>query len=49
MESKNKMNVCNITETDPQIQKTNQWLPVGRWKREGQDRGMEFRCTNYYV
>ena len=32
-----------------QIQKTNQWLPVGRGKEEGQDRGWGLRDTKYCV
>lgn len=37
------------TETDSQVQKTNQWIPVGRGSGEGQDSGMELRDTNYCV
>ena len=37
----------NKKETDSQIQKTNQWLPVGRGER--QHRGRKLRGTNYYA
>ena len=36
------------TETDSQIQKTNEQLPMGRGK-EGHVRGMEIRNKNDYV
>ena len=39
----------NKKETDSQVQRTNQWLPVGRGKGEGHDRGGRLRGTNSYV
>ena len=36
------------TETDPQTQKTNLWLPNG-WGKEWQIRGMELTDMNYYI
>ena len=44
-----KTNEFNKTETDSQIQRTNQQLAVGRGKGEGQWRGRGLRGTNYYV
>ena len=32
------MNEYNKTETDSQIQRTNQWLPVGKGKGEREDK-----------
>ena len=43
------MNIYNKTEKDSQKQRTNYWLPVGRGKGGGQDRGRGLRDTNYYV
>ena len=31
------------------MQRTNQWLPVGRQKGKGQYRGRVLRDANYYV
>ena len=45
-----KIKLVNITKKkDSQTQRTNQWLPVGREKREGQYRGRGLRDKNYYV
>ena len=41
--------VYKKTEANSQIQRTNQWLPVGRGKGEGQDKGRGLRDTNYVV
>lgn len=49
MESKkNKMNVSK-TETNSQMQITNQGLTVGRAEGKEQIRGKELRPINYYV
>ena len=42
-------NEYNKKETDSQVWKTQKWLPVGRGKWEGHDRGRRLRGTNYYV
>ena len=39
----------NKKEAGSQIQRTNEWGPVGRGKGEGQDRGRGLRGINYYV
>jgi len=49
VQSKNKINIYNKTETDSQKQRTNYWFPVGRGKDKGQGRGMGLRDTNYYA
>ena len=41
------MNEYNKTETDSQIQRTNQWLPEERG--EGQNKGWGLRGKTYYV
>ena len=43
------MNVYNKTERNSQIQKTNKWLPKGKEKLKGQNRGRLLKGTNYYV
>ena len=43
------MTVYNKTETDSQIQKTNQWIPVWRGKGEGAGQAYVIKNTNYYV
>ena len=43
------MNEYDKIKADSQIQRTNQWLPLGRQKGAGQDKGRELRGTNYYV
>ena len=43
------MTVCNKRETDSQVQGANWWLPMGRGKGEGQEKGMRLRDINYYV
>ena len=40
-------NEYNKIETDSQIDRTNQWLPVGRGKGEGQDRSKGLTGTSY--
>ena len=42
-------NVYNKTETDVQVQRTNQWLPMGRGKQRVVRWGRGLRGTNYYV
>ena len=39
----------NTKETNSQIQRTNEWLPVGRGKSKGQDRGRGLRGTYYII
>ena len=46
---KNKTSDCNKEETDSEIQRTNQQLPVGREKRGGKDRDRGLKGINYYV
>ena len=46
---KNKTNKYNKTETDSQIQGTDQCLPVRRGKAEGQEKGKGLRDTDYYI
>ena len=53
---KKKIKLVNITNTDSQIQRKNQWLPVGRGKRWGGQARVEdeevlrgLRGLNYYV
>ena len=36
-------------QTESQIQRTNQWLPIEKGKGEEKDSGMGSRGTNYYV
>lgn len=42
------MNLYSKMETDSQIQKVNEQLPVNRGKGERTDRGMELRDTKVY-
>lgn len=42
------MNLYSKMETDSQIQKVNEQLPVNRGKGERTDRGMELRDTVVY-
>ena len=44
-----KKNEYNKKEKDSQIQRTNQWLPVGRGKGSRANKGKGLRGTNYYV
>ena len=43
------MNIHSKTETDSQIQKTDQWIPVWSGRGKGQDRDMKLRDTKYYA
>ena len=43
-----KTSEYNKKETDL-LERTNQWLPVGEERGEGQDRSRGLRDTNYYV
>ena len=46
---KKKRNEYNKTETDSQMQKTNEWLPLRRGEEEGQDGDTASIDTNHYV
>ena len=49
MDLTNTTSEYNKKEADSQIQRTNQCLPVGKRKGEGQDTGRELRGIKYYV
>ena len=49
VESENKTKEYDKAETDSQILRTNQWLPVWRGNREGKDKRRGLRGTNCYT
>ena len=44
---KHTLNKKAQAETDSQIYRINQWLPVRRWNRGGQNKVRGLRGTNY--